>query len=229
MTILFTLVIALVLQGASSRSHHVIYDDGFLITAPYVGIRTTALDPYEEGEDCNFRDNIFPHVLSQCDCFETIDILPNDTRSLYNDLREDIAGEFYDGIYNEPVNSCDPANQALVWLASGNTRDSGDLYQRYIMAVAYFQMNGTKWDVQNLWLSDESECIWYSLQCNSRFQLNSFALDSMNVHGSFPTEIGRLSGLRVLAFSRNHLTGAIPSEIILMDKLEVVSNIDTFY
>jgi hypothetical protein len=58
-------------------------DDDFTVTSPYQGITTTPMDDFESG-DCYFGDNTFPHTLQQCDCFETIDIVPNDTIALYN-------------------------------------------------------------------------------------------------------------------------------------------------
>jgi Leucine-rich repeat (LRR) protein len=196
-------------------------DDDFEVSNPYEGIRTTPFDPFEEA-DCYFGDNNFPHVSQQCNCFKAINIIPNDTLALYEDIRDDINAEFYNGTFNEAAKSCDPRNQALIWLSSGNTRDSGDLYQRFIMAMTYFQMNGTNWDIQNQWLSEESECIWFSLQCNGRFQVNSFSIDAMNLHGSVPTELARLNGIRVLAFSRNHLSGTIPTELFGMSNLETL-------
>jgi hypothetical protein len=49
---------------------------------PLPGI-TTPMDDFESG-GCCFGDNTFPHTLQQCDCFEKIDIIPNDTIALYN-------------------------------------------------------------------------------------------------------------------------------------------------
>jgi Leucine-rich repeat (LRR) protein len=196
-------------------------DDDFTAHTPYEGIKTEQLDPLERG-DCYFGDNVFPHVIQQCDCFESIDIIPNETVALYNIIREDIDNEFYNNTYAEPMNSCDPINMAMVWLSSGNTRDAGDLYQRFTLAMSYFTTNGTNWDIQYLWLSDESECVWFNIQCTQRFRINSLALDAQNLHGSIATEYAKLQGLRVLALSRNHMTGTIPTEILHMTNLQVL-------
>jgi hypothetical protein len=154
-------------------------DDDFTIFKPYEGITTTPMDPYTE--DCYFGVNVFPHVAQQCKCGTRIDIIPDDVATLQSQVTEDINQEIYEGMYTGDPSSCDPANQALIWLSSGNTRDAGDLFQRFVLSLSYFQMNGTNWDLNNLWLSDDSECIWLGLQCNSRFQVNSFAVDTNNV------------------------------------------------
>lgn len=226
---------------------HNTFDDDFVPFKPYEGIRTTPMDPYDE-HDCFFEDQVFPHMTQQCECTGNITIVPNDVVDLWYQVREDISDEFYKGEYDEPWWSCEASNQALVWLSSGNTRDSGDLYQRYNNAITFVQLNGTVWDMSNYWLSDNNECLWLGVQCNGRFQMNSLAVDTNNLQyvyrilvvgknilsfscslfdfvftvcsGSIPTEIYLMRGLRTLSITRNHLTGTIPTEIILMPKLE---------
>ena len=197
------------------------FDDDFVVLKPYEGITTTPLDPYVE-LDCYYGDNIQPHVISQCECFQAINIIANDTLALYQDIKQEINQQIYDGQYDPPSNSCDPANQALIWLSSGNTRDAGDLYQRYVTALTFIQMNGTKWDLNNMWLSDDSECTWFGMQCNARYQINNLAADNNNIQGSIPTELVHLESLQTLSMTRNHLSGTIPTEIITLPHLENV-------
>lgn len=159
---------------------HNTFDDDFEQYKPYEGIRTTPMDPYDE-HDCYFEDQVFPHMTQQCECTGNITIVPDDVVDLWYQVREDIGDEFYKGEYDEPWWSCEPSNQALVWLSSGNTRDSGDLYQRYSNAISFVQLNGTVWDMSNYWLSDNNECLWLGVQCNGRFQMNSIAVDTNNL------------------------------------------------
>lgn len=156
------------------------FDDDFEIFKPYEGIRTTPMDPYEE-DDCFFEDQDFPHMIQQCQCLNNITIVPSDVIDLWYQVREDISQQFYEGVYDEPWWSCENSNQALIWLSSGNTRDSGDLYQRFTNAVSFVQLNGTVWDMSNYWLSDNNECLWLGIQCNGRFQMNSLAVDTNNL------------------------------------------------
>lgn len=195
------------------------FDDDFVVLKPYEGITTTPLDPYVE-LDCYYGDNIQPHVISQCECFQAINIIANDTLALYQEIKEEINQQIYNGRYNPSPSSCDAANQALIWLSSGNTRDAGDLYQRYVSALTFIQMNGTKWDLNNMWLSDDNECTWFGMQCNARYQINNLAADNNNIMGSIPTELVHFESLQTLSMTRNHLSGTIPTEIITLPHLE---------
>jgi len=195
-------------------------DDGFEPYNPYKGIVTTPFDEYERG-DCYWGDNKYPHVASQCECKQSVlpEYFPNDTFALYKEIRKDLDATIYHGTYDEDPYSCTPRNQAMIWLASGDNRDGGDLYQRYILALFYLRLNGTKWDQGNLWLSPDSECMWFGVQCNGNFRLSSMSLDTNNVHGSLPTEIMHLENVKSLSVTRNHLTGTIPPEIFEMPSL----------
>lgn len=88
-----------------------------------------------------------PHVLTQCRCFNTIQVLTDDIVGLYAQVRATVYNEVYTAInntkhpfINETIDSCSAQNQALIWLSSGNVRDGGDLYQRYILALLYIRM-----------------------------------------------------------------------------------------
>ena len=149
-------------------------------------VQTTPFDPYVK-DDCDFSDNFQPHVLAQCICYGKVSIIADDIRELYTLLKTRLMPELYteEGtMWDEPITSCDPRNQALLWLSSGDTRRSGDLVQRFLTSTAYIAMNGTKWDYQNLWLSDQNECLWIGLKCNKRFQIHSLALDTINIFGT---------------------------------------------
>ena len=156
-----------------------IADDDWEMTRPYLGIRTTTMDEYPA--DCVYDDEAFPHVLTQCDCAGKITKIPSDTLALYHQVREDITEEIYYGDFKVPIDSCEPANKALLWLSSGDTRDGGDLYQRYVLANKFFNLNGTSWDLSNLWLSNNNECLWMGIQCNTNYRIISLDMDTNNV------------------------------------------------
>jgi hypothetical protein len=194
-------------------------DDDFVAARPYEGIVTTPFDPYVK-DDCYFDGQKFPNIVNQCQCLNELKFVADDTKELYFKIRKDIDNEIYGGTYDEDWRSCKPSNMALMWLSSGDMRDSGDLYQRFTLALTFFQLNGTQWDQNNYWVDSESECLWFGLQCNGRFKLDSLSVDMNNVHGELPTEIKTLDGLRALAFTRNHIGNTIPPEIFEMPKLE---------
>lgn len=195
----------------------------FTMSRPYIGIITTTMDTYIP-DDCYFEDNIhkLPHISNQCECFGSITIIPEDVANLYNSIRDNIANTLYNGEYGSPANACDSANKALFWLSTGNTRDAGDLYQRFILALTFFATNGTAWDNPSLWLSDESECLYLGIQCSGSFQVDSIAIDTNNLFGSIPSEIRHLDGLRTLSLARNHLSGTIPPEVFTMKSIEII-------
>jgi hypothetical protein len=194
-------------------------NDDFVPYTPFEGITTTPFDEYEK-DDCYWEDNLWPHVVNQCQCKDKAVKIANDTMELYWKVREEINEEIYDGRYDEDQYSCAPSNVALIWLSSGDMRDGGDLYQRYILAMTYLTLNGTMWDQDNLWLSEDNECLWFGDQCNYNYRVNSIAIDMNNVHGSLPTEIAKMEGLKSLSITRNHLTGTIPPEIFNLPGLE---------
>jgi hypothetical protein len=149
-------------------------------------VQTTPMDPWVK-DDCDFSDQIQPHVISQCLCYGKISIVADDIRELFTLIKTRLMPELYteEGtMWNEPITSCDPRNQALLWLSSGDVRRSGDLVQKFLTSTAYIAMNGTKWDYQNLWMTDANECLWLGLQCNDRFQIHTLALDTINIFGT---------------------------------------------
>jgi Leucine-rich repeat (LRR) protein len=194
-------------------------NDDFEPYTPFEGITTTPFDEYEK-DDCYWEDNLWPHVINQCQCKDKVVKVANDTMELYWKVREEINDEIYQGRYDEDQFSCAPSNVALIWLSSGDMRDGGDLYQRYILAMTYLTLNGTMWDQDNLWLSEDNECLWFGDQCNYNYRVNSIAIDMNNVHGSLPTEISKMEGLKSISITRNHLTGTIPPEIFNLPGLE---------
>jgi hypothetical protein len=154
-------------------------------------VQTTPMDPWVK-DDCDFSDQIQPHVISQCLCYGKISIVADDIRELYTLIKTRLMPELYteEGtMWNEPITSCDPRNQALLWLSSGDVRRSGDLVQKFLTSTAYIAMNGTKWDYQNLWMTEANECLWLGLQCNERFQIHTLALDTINIFGTVRTSI----------------------------------------
>ena len=203
-------------------------DSNFTTRKPFLYFTTTKMESYNSQQqpfDCNFTDNVQPHVLTQCRCYNTIQVLTDDIVDLYARVRDTIYSEVYssknltDQFVNETIDSCSAQNQALVWLSSGNLRDGGDLYQRYVLALLYFQMNGAAWLNSSSWLSYHNECDWHGIDCRSttadgsNLQVRSIQLDDNNVQNTIPNEIRYLSTLQIISFRNNQLSGTIPASI----------------
>lgn len=155
------------------------YDDD-IILAP--GVVTTYMAPIDE--DCNFYDQEgFANVWDQCDCDGEISIVPGDVSQMRDLIIDRMFSKFYDENRTIPINSCDPVNMALIWLASGDNRDSGEPRQRLGLAIAYYGLNGTIWDYDDEWMGELNECLWLGVQCNNRDTVNSLAVDTNNIFG----------------------------------------------
>ena len=159
------------------------YDDVLLI-APGEVAQNMAPVSY----DCslgNHDSEGFAHVVDQCRCNNEVSILPEDVLSMRQLLVERLLplvnGDSNKYLQQESL--CDPVNMALVWLASGDNRDSGIIRQRYALAVLFFALDGSNWDVANNWLTDTNECDWSGVECNSWGVLTSISLDSNNMVG----------------------------------------------
>jgi hypothetical protein len=192
---------------------------------PFTNVTTTPLDPFVPG-DCYFKDNAQPHVINQCNCYNSISIMYNDTMNLYTEMRKAISQEFYGGVYNTTIDSCQAQNQAMVWLSSGKTRDNGDLYQRFVLAVVYIQMHGIKWNNRTRWLSNWNECTWFGVECDTSSKIRALRLDANNVLGSLPSEIKHLQSLETISVRNNQVNGNIPSDIVTLPRIKhlILSN-----
>lgn len=162
--------------------------DNEIVIAP--GVVTSEMSRYDY--DCDFTNargkGVFPHVFDQCDCDGEISNIPQDVINMRQQLVDKMLPVIYENstlnFYNSSsVSSCDPINMALVWLASGDKRDAGEIRQRFILAMTFFALNGTIWDYNDEWLGDLNECLWLGVQCNNRDVVNSLALDTNNIFG----------------------------------------------
>ncbi len=199
---------------------------------------TTPMDP--PTVSCN---NLFnrkqPSVITQCSCFGKITIVADDVAANYERL---LSGGFVETArlgFNGTINSCDPSNQALVWLASatGSSSPNANLQQRFIIALLYITWNGRFWTVNNGWLSSDNECVWTGVTCD-RFgvvtevdlynnqvtgnlgtafslltSLEALTLGYNDIEGSLPSELGNLASLTSLSLEINQVTGSLPLEL----------------
>ena len=163
------------------------YDDD-IILAP--GVVTAPMDNPPRGKiDCrDYQQGAdgpdgYQNVFIQCACWESITTVPEDVQQMRDLILDRVGEKFYDDNETIPLNSCDPRNLALIWLASGDNRDAGEPRQRYALALSFFQLNGTIWDFTDGWMTDLNECLWMGVQCNNRDTVNSFALDTNNIFG----------------------------------------------
>jgi hypothetical protein len=96
-----------------------------------------------------------------------------------------------------------PQGCAFKWITDGDPInpplrpgcDDAQIIQRYILAVLYCATNGIGWTNAKGWLSEESECEWYGVDCDSPEVVTSLDLGNNQLDGNIPRELGSLSSL----------------------------------
>lgn len=92
--------------------------------------------------------------------------------------------------------------------------------QQFVLATLYFETKGPSWENLDLWLSETSECDWYTSEpvleiCSDQEELNEIDLHENGLNGVLPwQELSILdSQLMVMDFHNNQLQGQIPNLI----------------
>ena len=163
---------------------------------------------------CSMQD-----IFSEC----------QDGASVFASDIPDCASEQYDsllGLLTEIVpsladmeeTSCAPENLALLTLEA-NEENSMD---KYIFNMFYFSTSGHEWFDSSGWLSTEHQCTWRGIFCNDEGVIESLEMESNNLSGSIPTELGLLTELLTLYLYDNTLTDSVPTELGLLTELSVM-------
>ena len=71
------------------------------------------------------------------------------------------------------------------------------------LAAVYNALDGANWDVDTNWLSDAPLGEWHGVTTDETGRVTGLDLSGNSVGGSFPDEIAKLTGLRVLNLSDN--------------------------
>merc|ERR1712161_152690 len=114
--------------------------------------------------------------------------------------------------------------KALDWILHGDKlklpSTAATLRQRYILALVYFELNGddtvhisSKNNVNELgpqWLSAKSICAWMGVSCEKNGHVSVLSLESENLKGRIPSELGQLEFLTKINFRNNAISGNIP-------------------
>lgn len=145
-------------------------------------------------------------------------------------------------------------HEALDWLDQVDEAiicpSTNRVTQRYRAALLYFTLGGSGWkncgeeskicevsdedqDIfQNVrWLSEEHECIWFGMYCESnthpdsadeRGMLTDIDLDDNNLVGHLPIELFGTSSLQTIIMDGNKLKGSIPTDIAQLENLKTI-------
>jgi hypothetical protein len=141
-----------------------------------------------------------------------------------------VRNSFDDGLALSDQTS--PQYRAYIWLQWNEFQSEYPewrILQRYALATLYFSSNGGAWLVNDMWLTNQSECEWYSKAgsggaCNSNNEMVNLELDGNNLDGTIPPELGLLSELERLTLRggpEKNLSGTVPSELGFLTNLQV--------
>jgi hypothetical protein len=122
--------------------------------------------------------------------------------------------------FNDPSS---PQSLALDWLSENtflSSYSSDQILQRFVMATLYFSTGGESWERDELWLSNVSECEWYSSEtdiqvCRPDGRLDELDLKRNNLLGSLPwNELAILkSQLVIFDVFSNQVSGSISAGV----------------
>jgi hypothetical protein len=87
------------------------------------------------------------------------------------------------------------------------------LRQRYALLSLWYHSE-TPWSDKNPngWLSEQHECDWQGVDCNSAKVITKLSLCCLHLNGRLPVDLALLTALTSLDFARNQLSGTVPTE-----------------
>ncbi|GAX19558.1 hypothetical protein FisN_19Hh136 [Fistulifera solaris] len=111
-----------------------------------------------------------------------------------------------------------PQGAAYRWMGNTTNTSATELcgdpaksLSLYSLIVLYFSTEGATWTNNTGWLVTPDYCEWYGITCNADGDVTEIALDSNNLQGTPPNELGAIESLEVLSAFSNNLTGTLPA------------------
>mmetsp|Transcript_19745 Transcript_19745/g.28543 ORF Transcript_19745/g.28543 Transcript_19745/m.28543 type:complete len:604 (-) Transcript_19745:47-1858(-) len=120
---------------------------------------------------------------------------------------------------------CNPAS-LTIWTLALTELPEIRLYSttRYALAFLFFSTQGHQWVQNENWLSSESPCTWFGVNCstidNRIDALTGIHLERNSLQGTLPDELYLLISLRTLNLKTNFINGRLPEQFYLLSNLE---------
>ena len=124
-------------------------------------------------------------------------------------LRQDIASNSHDG------RTCAVfVFAAFLLLTGGNAYAQGSVAtDRAALVAIYNATGGANWKTNTNWLSEESLSEWHGVNTDENGRVTALVLESNELSGEIPAELGDLTNLEKLDLCDNGLSGTIPAEL----------------
>ena len=91
--------------------------------------------------------------------------------------------------------------------------DPQTINDRDVLVALYNATDGPNWVTNTNWLSGQPIGQWHGVLTDSDGRVTHLQLESNELSGEIPPELGNLSNLKTLSLRDNQLSGAIPSEL----------------
>ena len=109
----------------------------------------------------------------------------------------------------------------LALACSSATPRAGDVNtDRAALAALYNATNGSSWQDDTNWLSNGPLGEWLGVSTDADGRVTELVLDSNQLSGPIPSELGNLANLEFLRLRDNELSGSIPPELGNLDNLQ---------
>ena len=98
---------------------------------------------------------------------------------------------------------------------------------RESLVALYNATDGPNWANNDNWFSDKPLSEWYGVITDASGRVTELNLDSNQLSGEIPAELGQLTNLDILALALNELSGEIPAELgqlSNLDRLTLIGN-----
>lgn len=121
-----------------------------------------------------------------------------------------------------------PQSRALAWMVESFSSSFPDwqLVQRYALATFFFATEGDNWNENEGWLTDLPECEWLSPSDCYNGVVIGLSLDSNNLGGTLPKELGILIHLEEImldAGTGTRISGKLPQFLASCTRLKLLS------
>ena len=97
--------------------------------------------------------------------------------------------------------------------------------EREALTAFYINTDGDNWTDRAGWLVSADPCRWFGVACTGG-RVFRLIMESNNLAGSIPAELGNLPALNDLRLNSNNLTGSIPAELGNLTALSILNLFD---